>query len=503
VSVITPDRYSGSEARRSTRVESAVPLLILGRNTMGEAFQERTSSISLNLQGCRYASRHDYPVGSWISLQVLELNGEAKTPLLRAQVRSIHPPRNPRELQQVGVELEISSNVWGLAAPPDDWHRMPRSNVSTMPLASGGVPAREPVTNTTAFPSPAKPEVVHRSGDVAAFPAHPTAVRPEAPKEPAAPRPERVVITSDQLVSAVQGKLQQAAERAVQTALAHQMDEAVKKSLAHIDDYCRTSARQMQEFSAQRVEASARSTEEAILQRLDAQLQQAQQHWESEQQAYRGRAEEISQRIDKIAADAESSLAETRKFIERVARELEPRIHARIDETIGKVSEGLEANAALISDRHLVRLTEDKQRLTREANSQLEARAAEATAGIQRMAGEALNEFRRQLEVQAELAASETHQRVSSSLASLDAESRAACEARRKALESDVARAAEQSTDQFRKGIKAFLYSCLVAAVSAVDEHAQTTLDGLKDSGKVLNEVGDETDTPKKDEPLF
>jgi len=68
---------------------------------------------------------------------------------------------------------------------------------------------------------------------------------------------------------------------------------------------------------------------------------------------------------------------------------------------------------------------------------------------------------------------------VASSLSSLDAESRAAVESRRRTLEADVSRAAEQSTMEFRSGIKAFLYSCLVAAVSAVDQHAQTTLVGL------------------------
>src|SRR2546429_730175 len=40
-------------------------------------------------------------------------------------------------------------------------------------------------------------------------------------------------------------------------------------------------------------------------------------------------------------------------------------------------------------------------------------------------------------------------------------------------------RAAERSTDQFRKSMKAFLYSCLVAAVSAVDEHSKATLANL------------------------
>jgi hypothetical protein len=73
----------------------------------------------------------------------------------------------------------------------------------------------------------------------------------------------------------------------------------------------------------------------------------------------------------------------------------------------------------------------------------------------------------------------DANERVTSSLASLEAESQAAVEARRRVLESDVARAAEQSAMEFRSGIKAFLYSCLVAAVSAVDQHAQTTLAGL------------------------
>jgi hypothetical protein len=68
-----------------------------------------------------------------------------------------------------------------------------------------------------------------------------------------------------------------------------------------------------------------------------------------------------------------------------------------------------------------------------------------------------------------------------SSLASLDADSRSAIETRRRSIETDIARATEQSTEQFRSGMKAFLYSCLVAAVGAVDEHAKVTLDGLKD----------------------
>jgi len=64
-----------------------------------------------------------------------------------------------------------------------------------------------------------------------------------------------------------------------------------------------------------------------------------------------------------------------------------------------------------------------------------------------------------------------------SALSSLDAESRAACEARRLALESEWREPPSAPRISSAKE-KAFLYSCLVAAVSAVDDtriHARRT----------------------------
>jgi hypothetical protein len=132
---------------------------------------------------------------------------------------------------------------------------------------------------------------------------------------------------------------------------------------------------------------------------------------------------------------------------------------------------------------------EDKLMVTREAAAQMDACSADARAQLQTSASTTMEEFKRQSEVQVDLIISEATQRVMSQLAALDADNRAACEARRRTIESDVARATEQSTEQFRTGMKAFLYSCLVAAVGAVDEHAKTTLDGLKDPGKAMHEI--------------
>src|SRR5438876_12117793 len=107
---------NGEDARRSTRIERSIPLIIFGQNRMGEPFVERTVSTSVNLHGCRYPSRHDYVVGTWVTLQVVGLNVEPKTPAVRAKVCPIHASPNSRDLQQFGVGREHTANVRGIVA---------------------------------------------------------------------------------------------------------------------------------------------------------------------------------------------------------------------------------------------------------------------------------------------------------------------------------------------------------------------------------------------------
>ncbi len=486
-------RFSGIEARRSTRIERTVPMIIVGQTKLGLSFEERTAAVSLNVHGCRYPSRHDYSVGSWVGLQVLEPSGEHNTPLMRAQVRSIHPPMSPRELYQIGVELEAPANVWGVPAPPEDWQRFVGGTGAKAQAATGVAPAREPAAAPAAAAPPPQthapvgPE--YRSTGVTAFPAPPPPAA-AGKTEPGHAKPERVVITSDQLIAAVQGKLQQAADKAVHTAINTHLMDAVRQALSKIDDVSKASTHLMEEHSPQNLETLANSVRDEVLGRMDARLAEDRSRFEEQQEAYRSRAEEITQRLESLAADAQRNLAEAQELFEKFGGEVEPQIRGRLDETVGRATEEFESAATRVSDRQLVRLMEDKQMVTREAYAQLEACGAEAHAKLQSAAVSMMEEFKRQTSVQMDLAISDAMQRVMSSLNALDAENRTACEARRRTIETDVAQATEQSTEQFRSGIKAFLYSCLVAAVGAVDQHAQTTLDGLKDPGKVLREMG-------------
>ena len=486
----TPDNFVREEARRSTRIERSVPLIVFGQNRMGEPFVERTVSTSINLHGCRYPSRHDYGVGAWVTLQVVGLNVEPKPPAVRARVKSVHMSHSSRELQQVGVELENPANVWGIAIPPQDWLALGETNTSMAQFSPAVAPA--PVAPPIS-PEPDEPEVKmeHKMAEVATFPSpSPVVAKPQPPKLADAPKPQRIVITPDGLINALQGRLQQAAEKAVQTAVTKQVDEAVGKAVAAIDDIRQSSVREVQQLFPTPAEGAKLSSKEEIASEVAS-------HWKEQMEKYRGQAEEMAQRLEKQAAELKRELARSQEFLEKTQREMEPQVHARLNEAVAHAISEFEGTAARTADRRYERLLENTQALTQEALLKLDARSAEVQALVQSAVNAALGAFQRQADLQVNAILSETKERAASALSSLDAESRAACEARRQTLEAEVARSAERSTDQFRKSMKAFLYSCLVAAVSAVDEHSKSTLDGLlKDNGKSLHEASSETAHP-------
>jgi len=284
--------FTGLELRRSTRIHRAVRLMIVGQNRQGQAYREKMSTVSLNLHGCCYQSWHNSQLGAKVDLQVTE-GFEAKSPVVRARVRSVRPPMSHSELYQIGVEFDTPANIWGITTPPEDWLRVLEG--TTTELAPAAAPAPEPEEATApALPEmqmPAEPE--WRRAGVTEFPAPPSApgeAQPEPAKEAAPAKLERVTITMDQLIAALQGKLQRAADKAVQAALqtqfeetvksslqiavTTQLDEAVRQALFKIDEVSSANVRQAEAFSAQRLEELTRSSKEEIFSRVEARIEE-------------------------------------------------------------------------------------------------------------------------------------------------------------------------------------------------------------------------------------
>ena len=489
-----PRNMNGEDARRSTRIDRSIPLIIFGQNRMGEPFVERTVSTSLNLHGCRYPSRHDYGVGTWVTMQVVGLNVEPKPPSMRAKVKSIHVSHSARELQQVGVELETPGNVWGIAVPPQDWLSAGKMSATMPQFGTAAAPALVP-SEIAVSPDEPPARTEPRMADVATFPSpSPPASESPVAAETETAKPRRVVITPDGLVAALQGKLRQAAESAAQAAVAKQVDEAVRQALCKIDDVRLSSIREIEELFPARIQSLKLPSKDDLAAEIAS-------HWKEQMEMYRGQAEELAQRLEKQAADLRRELAKSQEFVDKMSREIEPQIHAKMNEAVTQAANEFAGATARAVERRYEQMLAGTHAVTQETLLKLDARSAEVQALVQSAVNAALGAFQRQSEMQVSMALAETRERAVATLSSLDAESRAACDARRQAIETDVARAAERSTDQFRKSMKAFLYSCLVAAVSAVDEHSKSTLDGLlKDNGKTLHEGNGEThsedDTP-------
>ena len=357
-----------ADLRRSSRVENPVALLVLGTNRRGESFQERTSAVSFNLHGCRYSSRHECAPESYVTLQVTGTDGAAAPPV-RARVRSILSAQSSRELCQIGVELETPANIWGIATPPEDWQRLLGSTASAPRAAATAVaPASDPAAPPPTYLQ--RPTAVgsDRRAEVAVFPS-PAAAEPmpAAPPTPSAretsPSPPTakppVTFTPEQLLQALQGKLQLAAERAVDTALATRLDETVKQALGKIEEGWKANVRQTEEFSA-------------------AHLAEVQKSWERELVVYRSRAEEISRRVEALAASSRQGLVELQKFAERIKSEVEPQFDARLNDSFARAKSDLEKKATELSEQHKTKITEYAQFAAQQSRSQLEETVAEA-----------------------------------------------------------------------------------------------------------------------------
>ena len=115
--------HPSTERRRSERILESRPLIVRGTDLLGQPFEERTTTLTVNLHGCRYASKHHLPRNSWVTLELPQSAAESRFGMdapaeslgsFRARVAWVQRPHSIRDFFQVAVELETPANVWGL-----------------------------------------------------------------------------------------------------------------------------------------------------------------------------------------------------------------------------------------------------------------------------------------------------------------------------------------------------------------------------------------------------
>jgi hypothetical protein len=84
-------------------------VVVRGIDLLGHEFEEKTSTLSFNLHGCRYSSRYQLPKNTWVTLEIPQSSSGRH---IRARVAWIQRPHSTREYFQVAVELESPANIW-------------------------------------------------------------------------------------------------------------------------------------------------------------------------------------------------------------------------------------------------------------------------------------------------------------------------------------------------------------------------------------------------------
>lgn len=163
------------DARRSTRISQALPITVTGRDAMGRAFLERTTTSLVSAHGCRFASKHFLLAGTEVVIEIPPAAAGEPPRKITGRVAWTRSPETLRDLFQVGVEITEPGNVWGVSFPPPDWgvsEPAEPAAASPAPLEPGPGPAVvEP--EPAGLPGPAVPPE-----DEAAFAAEPPAVAP-------------------------------------------------------------------------------------------------------------------------------------------------------------------------------------------------------------------------------------------------------------------------------------------------------------------------------------
>jgi len=251
------------QKRRSTRIAQSVPITVIGVDALGQAFKERTSTVSVNCHGCKYQSKHYIPKTAQVTIEIPYGEADAPPRMVEGRVAWVQRPRTVRELFQIGVEFTIPGNVWGIAFPPADWFPLPgdaeKEPEIPMPAASALAPKKEeaPPAALDSAVAPKKSE-----------PAKSAEVQPPVPAEsgkirvlPTPAHPQETMSAARQMARLL-AEAKQHLRRTMQTDAAEAVAQEVRTAREQAESHLRTAVNDAVENSVAKV--AEKSVESAV-----------------------------------------------------------------------------------------------------------------------------------------------------------------------------------------------------------------------------------------------
>ena len=362
------------QKRRSTRIVQAVPLTVTGVDALGRPFQERTSTLIINCHGCRYQSKHYVLKNMWVAIEVPHNEPGREPRSVRARITWIQRPRTVRELFQIGLELEVPGNVWGIAFPPGDWFPFPESGAK------------------------AKIEIPPPSEALRSAPVEPPQWKDEEAPSERAPEPEETKLRLVPLPASAEASAQ----------LNRQMARLLTEAKLQIQSAARESATQavaaetrplLAALQTQLKDAAEKTAADAVSSQWAGQQQELHERLESEREAnLKTMLAELSHEIEQRISESRQKLDQELADAERARRqEFEQQIQGQLQRAIEKFEN---LTSSLGTDKDQVQLALDHLRQTSEQaaadearhwQEQLDQRSAEAQARLAHMEQAAKN----------------------------------------------------------------------------------------------------------------
>lgn len=429
-----PSSEPGAEKRRSTRVMQAVPLTVTGVDALGQPFKERTSTLIISCHGCKYQSRHYVLKNSIVTLEVPHPEAGREPRQVQGRVTWILRPRTTRELFQIGIELLVAGNAWGVAFPPEDWFPYPEEAVATLPAPTAEPPAAPPELPTAAEPPaavPVAPPVVPES-KVREMPSPGVAelsatlkrqmerllgdARQQIQESVRETTASAVAAETAQLLRELNAQLQQAAARAVEAAAASYTDELARRATQQIEEVSRAKAGELDRQWTEQRERDLHESSQQLLARLAGAGEESRKNFTQQLEADLARAQEheaeIKQRLkhlqSEIGSGADALQTGLATFQERMTA-----ADARLAALRGEIDASVEAGLRQWQERLQVQGQEGRASL-----EQMEASAKKLHEQMSAAAEQVLASLREQLTTEMGAAGNRWNEQVEASLGS-------------------------------------------------------------------------------------
>jgi hypothetical protein len=437
---------SAVERRRSGRVSESIPMIVRGVDLMGHPFEERTATLTVNLQGCRYSSKHNLPRNSWITIEVA--NGGTRRNV-RGRVAWIHRPHSIRDFFQVAVELEEASNIWGVEKAAVGWPGLPSSqNFSDEELPRG---PEESFKSSDIMMEGSSSSMNSYSQD-SANNLEPTMMS-NASGQASDPTDQSAAIWRERLTSemAVAQRqwdelLQSSIDRTLQR-LAEQLPEHAQHAVRSTEEKMAEQFANLGQLLAQ-MSSEAQNTLAGVKALIDQELWKAREALESARQQtldriavdaeariaphaarvpellreLSGREEQVTESLrlhrDRLRQATEGTLREVTTQIEATTRSLRGEFEAARVEALAKWNEELDAISARAGHAASESISKTSEWLQQETGQRLQVLAeqtlAGATASFQEETTKAAAEFGKHLEGQSIFHLAQVHQQLDS-----------------------------------------------------------------------------------------